>query len=437
MPAADVDFADDVRSTLLLQSPRGGRTILWLIFLFVLVAFYWAYTSRIEEVTRGVGKVIPSRQVQVVQNLEGGILSEILVKEGDTVKEGQLILKIDDTRFSAPYRESRANYLALKAKIARLQAETDDTDFILPKEVEKESPLIGQRESLYYQSHKLELETGIDILKEQVTQRRQELAELRAEQTKLLQSNVLIQKELNLTKPLIADGAVSEVEVLRLERQANELKGKLAVIELSIPRVVSRLEEAKQQIEERKLTYSNRAREELNEAYSKLESISASSVALQDRLKRTSIFSPVYGIVKQVLVATVGGVIQPGMDLVEIVPLEDNLLVEARVRPKDIAFLRPDQKAMVKFSAYDFTVYGGLEAKLEHISADSLTGEQGESYYLVRVRTNKTYLGTEKDPLSIIPGMVATVDILTGEKTILSYILKPVLRAQHMALRER
>jgi membrane fusion protein, adhesin transport system len=185
------------------------------------------------------------------------------------------------------------------------------------------------------------------------------------------------------------------------------------------------------------LTFHNTARRELNEAHAKLEGITASSVALMDRLERTAVRSPVRGIINQILVNTVGGIIQPGMDLIEIVPLEDSLLVEARIKPQDIAFLHPNQEAMIKFTAYDFTSYGGLEAELEHISADSITDNQGDDYYLVRLRTRQTYLGTEATPLPIIPGMVVSVDIMTGKKTILSYLLKPVLRARHTALRER
>ncbi|MCK5319470.1 MAG: HlyD family type I secretion periplasmic adaptor subunit, partial [Anaerolineales bacterium] len=183
--------------------------------------------------------------------------------------------------------------------------------------------------------------------------------------------------------------------------------------------------------------FHNKAKGELNDVLAKLEEFSASSVALEDRLKRTAVRSPVKGTINQILVNTLGGVIQPGMDLIEIVPLEDTLLVEARIKPSDIAFLRPDQEAMVKFTAYDFTIYGGLDARLEHLSADSITDEQGNSFYLARLRTQKNYLGSETNPLPIIPGMVTSIDILTGKKTILSYLLKPVLRAKYMALRER
>jgi adhesin transport system membrane fusion protein len=293
------------------------------------------------------------------------------------------------------------------------------------------------REQELYSSRKKELESTLAILQEQVVQRNQELKELKAKQEELKRTYALIKKELSMTMPLVSQGAVSEVEVLRLERQASEMLGQLDAIDLAIPKAGSKLDETKLALQEAKLAFHNKAKSELNDVLAKLEEFSASSVALEDRLKRTAVRSPVHGTVNQILVNTLGGVIQPGMDLIEIVPLEDTLLVEAKIKPADIAFLRPEQEAIIKFTAYDFTIYGGLKARLEHISADSIADDQGNSYYLVRLRTQKNYLGTEENPLPIMPGMIVSVDILTGKKTILSYLLKPVLRAKHTAMRER
>jgi adhesin transport system membrane fusion protein len=437
LPTADVNLATDIRTALLVQSPRGGRVIVWLTALFFLTFIVWASLSEIDEVTRGNGKVIPSRQIQVVQNLEGGILSKMLVHVGDIVDKDQLLLEIDKTRFSAPYMESRVSFLALKAQIARLEAETRDTAFIVPEEVAKEKPELGSRQQQLYTSRQEQLATKLQILQEQYNQRKQELAELRSKLGELTRTFSLLQRELSMTKPLVAQGAVSEVEVLRLQRQSSEMKGSIETTKISIPKVESKITEAKKAMDEERLAFHNAARNELNDAYAKIESITANSVALMDRLQRTEVRSPVHGTINQVLVNTVGGTIQPGMDLIEIVPLEDTLLVEARIKPADIAFLHPNQQAMIKFTAYDFTSYGGLEANLEHISADSITDKQDNDYYLVRLRTKQNHLGNKNKPLPIIPGMVVTVDILTGKKTILSYLLKPVLRAKHTALRER
>lgn len=437
VPAPDPELATDIRTTLLVQNPRGGRLIVWLVFLFFFTFLVWASLSEIDEVTRGNGKVIPSRQIQVVQNMEGGILSKLLVHVGDVVEKDQLILEIDKTRFSAPYEESRVNFLALKAQIARLEAEARDTAFTVPVEVTREKPEIGRREQQLFSSKKQQLAAKLQILQEQFSQRKQELAEMRAKLAEYSRSSALLQKELSMTKPLVSQGAVSEVGVLRLQRQFSEIRGSMEAAQIAIPKLESKIAEAEKAKEEAKLAFRNTAREELNETYAKLESINATSVALKDRLQRTEVRSPVHGSINQIKVNTIGGTIQPGMDLVEIVPLEDTLLVEARIKPADIAFLRPNQPAMVKFTAYDFTIYGGLEAHLEHIGADSITDKEGNDYYLVRLRTKQNYLGSREKPLPIIPGMVTTVDILTGKKTILSYLLKPVLRAKYTALRER
>ena len=437
IPLANVDLATDIRTAILVQSPKGGRYILWLVMGLFIGGIIWAAYSEIDQATRGSGKVIPSRQIQVVQNLEGGILAEILVNVGEIVEKGQLLLRIDDTRFSAPYQESRYKFLALSAKVARLKAETLGEVFEPPKEVLKENPAIAIRENDLYLSRKRAFEAEISILNEQKIQRVQELTQLSAREGQLKRSFDLVKRELDLTRPLEAQGAVSKVEVLRLERESAKMGGELESTQLQIPRVKSQLEQAKRAIEERQLRYSNTAKEELNDILSELEGLSVASVALEDRLKRTHVRSPVRGTVNQILVNTVGGVIQPGMDLIEIVPLEDTLLIETKIKPSDIAFLHPGQKAQVMFTAYDFTIYGGLEGKLEYISADSITDETGESFYLVVVRTNKNHLGSEKNPNPIIPGMVATVDILTGKNTILSYLLKPALRTQKLALREQ
>ena len=433
----DIDLVTDIRSTILVESPRGGRSVIWLTLILFVCAVWWASVSEVEEVTRGMGKVIPSSQIQIVQNLEGGILAETYVNIGDIVKKGQLLMRLDEKRFSAPYQEYRYKYLALSAKEARLLAETEGKEMVLPKEVEEENSAIAAREWQLYNSRKAELATTIEILEEKAKQRRQEIAELEEKRTELTRTYQLLKKEIEMTEPLVGQGAVSEVEILRLKRESSTMLGEIATTKLAIPRVTSQLNEAIKEIKEEQLQFANNAKKELNEVQAELDALSASSVALVDRLERTSIRSPVYGTVKQVLVNTVGGVIQPGMDLIEIVPLEDTLLVEAQIKPSDIAFLRPEQEAMVKFTAYDFTIYGGLDAQLGYISADSVTDEKGNAYYQVHVRTNQNYLQGREAKMPIIPGMVATVDILTGKKTILSYLLKPVLKAKQTALRER
>lgn len=435
MPADDLDYITDIRTSILAQSPRGGRTILWATIFLCVIFITWAAFSKVEQVTRGQGKVIPASQIQVVQNLEGGILAELHVKVGDSVKKDQLLLRIDETRFVSSVEQIRSKSASNRAKAARLMAEaTGSTSFSAPADAQS---LSTASERALFESRRAELRQSMDVKQEQINQRQNELKEQNTRLRELSKTYELYQKEIRLTKPLVGTGAVSEMEVLQLERKAGEMQGEIETIKQSIPRIQSKIEESRAAMRELKLNFANKAKAEYNEVAAQLGEDSASSLALKDRLDRTLVKSPVNGTVNRILVNTVGGVIQPGMSLVEIVPTEGTLLIEAKIKPSDIAFLRPDQKAMVKFTAYDYTIYGGLEAKLEQIGADSITDEKKESYYLVRLRTDKNFIGTKDNPLPIIPGMIASVDILTGKKTILSYLLKPVLKAKHMALRER
>lgn len=432
MPSEDIDLVTDIRMSILAQSPRGGRAILYAVIVLFFLGIIWASVSELDQVTRGQGKVIPSSQVQVIQNLEGGILSELLVKVGDVVKKDQLLLRIDQTRFASSVQENMAKYTSNRAKAARLYAEANNTDFRSGEYGE-----MGSRERDLYESRKRELESGLNIREQQLQQRIQEFAEMKTKLEELAKTYALYQKELKILKPLVAERAASEVEVLQLERQASQTQGEIETIKQSIPRMESKIREARLAINELKLNFRNKAKAELNDVVASLQEGQASSLALKDRLNRTFVRSPVDGTVNRLLVNTVGGVIQPGQDMIEIVPSADTLLVEAMIKPADIAFLRPNQEASVKFTAYDFTIYGGLKANLENISSDTITDKNGISYYLVRLRTEKNYLGPKNNPLPIIPGMVTTVDIKTGKKSVLSYLLKPVLRAKYMALREQ
>ncbi|HEY5789474.1 MAG TPA: HlyD family type I secretion periplasmic adaptor subunit [Gammaproteobacteria bacterium] len=433
----DFGYANDPGALLERATPSRARAVLWLGVLFFALAIGWAAVAELDEVTKGIGKVIPSRQVQVVQNLEGGIVSELMIKEGQVVEPDEVLLRIDDTRFSSSYRERQVSYLALQAKLARLRAEAEGGEFAPPAGLADESPAVVERERQLFDSHRRHVNSQVDVLEQQAVQKRQELLELRARLSGLRENQKLLGDELQMTRPLVAKGAVSEVEVLRLERKAVEVRTELEAIRLAIPRIEAALDEIGNKIANVEIAFRNESREQLNEVAAELAGMTESAVALEDRVNRTLVRAPVRGTVKRLLVNTVGGVVQPGSDLVEIVPLEDSLLVEAQIRPADIAFLHPGQQAMVKLTAYDFLIYGGLDAQLEHISADTIIDDRGDSYYVIRVRTQKNYLGTDAEPLPIIPGMLAQVDILTGKKTVLHYLMKPVLRARVEALRER
>jgi membrane fusion protein, adhesin transport system len=433
----DSPFMTDSTAAVIIGASRSSHLILVCTALFIIVALFWAAFANLDVVTRGKGKVIPSTKVQTVQNLEGGILTEILVREGDFVEKDQPLVRLDDIRFSSSYKETRSKYLTLLARSSRFYAEANDKPVEIPAIVWQEDKSLAENEIALFNSRASELQSSIDILKQQETQTKQELAEHNAQVHKLARSYELVKQELDMSAPLEADGAISEVEILRLKRSVNDLRGELEATRLAVPRLQSAYEEISNKITDIEITFRTDARSKLNEIEAELSTTEETLRGQKDRVNRTLVTSPVKGTVKQILATTIGGVVKPGMDLVEIVPIEGNLLVEAHVRPADIAFLRPDQNAQVKLTAYDYAIYGGLPAKLEHISADTITDENGESFYLIRVRTARNYLGTESHPLKIIPGMTAVVDILTGEKSVLDYLLKPVLRAREMAMRER
>lgn len=436
LPPADLDYVTSARAAVLEQSPRGGRYVLWAVVVFFIVSLVWASWAQLDEFARGEGKVIPSQYVQIVQNLEGGILAELYVREGEAVARGEKLLRIDDTQFSSSLREAGVTLAQWELKSMRLRAESTGREF--KPEVKKNWPqFLVDQEVAYYQSRQDELAGNKEIYDQQLTQRKQELAELEARKEQLQRSYNLLNQELEMTRPLVSQGAISEVELLRLERQVNDLLGELEAAQLAIPRVKSSLDEAKEKLASVDIVYRREAQEELNKVTLELSRLQETSEALVDRVKRTMVLSPVAGTVKQLLVKTIGGVIQPGMDIVEIVPSEEIMLVEARVRPADIGYMHPGQKAKVKFSAYDFSVMGGLDGEVVHISPDTIQDENGDSFYLVRVETSRTFVGPDGRELPIIPGMTVSVDILTGKKTILDYLLKPILKTKQLAMSER
>jgi adhesin transport system membrane fusion protein len=438
---ADAEFMTDLNAATLQGARPLAHWILWSTISFLVVALVWASQAQLDEVTLAQGQVIPSSKVQIVQNLEGGIVGEILVEPGQVVSKDQPLMRIDDTRFSSSYMEGAAKDDALRARIARLEAEAALSDFVPPADLQRDKAELLRHERAVFDSRRRDLHASLAVLDRQGEQRSQELAEMQAHAAQLEHSYDLVQQELTITREAVTQNVLPKVQLIRLERQANDLQGELEGAQLSLPRLQAARDEIRRKAEQIAAEFRAAASRELSEARAEQSIVSATKVALEDRLARTTVRAPLAGTVKQVKVNTIGGVVQPGMDLVEIVPLEDSLLVEARIRPADIAFLRPGLEAMVKLSAYDFSIYGGLEGTVEHISADAIVDERPgvrpESYYLVRVRTSRSGRGAGDKHLRIIPGMQATVDIRTGHKSVLQYLLKPVLRAKQTALRER
>ncbi|MDZ3828028.1 MULTISPECIES: HlyD family type I secretion periplasmic adaptor subunit [Pseudomonas] len=428
----------EVNKALIEDAPRVVRLTIWAIIGFFIFLLLWANFAVIDEVTKGDGKAIPSSKIQKIQNLEGGIVSELFVKEGQIVEAGAPLIRLDDTRFASNVGETEADRLSMLLRVERLSAEVDDRPLNFPEDVLKAVPGQAKSEESLYISRRQQLHDEIGGLQEQLIQRQQELREFSSKQAQYRQQLGLQRQEINMSEPLVAQGAVSPVEVLRLKRAEVETRGQLDATTLAIPRAESAIKEVQRKIDETRGKFRSDALTQLNEARTDLNKAQATGKALEDRVSRTLVTSPVRGIVNKLLVNTIGGVIQPGSDMVEIVPLDDTLLVEAKIRPQDIAFLHPGQEAIVKFTAYDYTIYGGLKAKLEQIGADTITDEDKKTtYYIIKVRTERSHLGTDEKPLLIIPGMVASVDIITGKKSVLSYLLKPIIRARAEALHER
>ena len=434
----DLDFMPDIHRA----ANRRGRKYAYILsavaFLFFLTFIVWSHFAILDEVTRGEGKVIPSSKTKIIQNLEGGILAEILVREGDIVNEGDILVRIDNTVARASLEDLTAQRWTLKATIARLEATLADAKSVtFSEDVLAGSPEDVEAQTATFTARKNQTDSQIAVLKSQVDQRRAEINEAASRRNQLVSSLELARQEQRITSDLVSKQLMAQIELIRVNREVANLQGELNTVKASITKFQTGLKESEQRVQELINSSKATASDELNLARAELHSVESQLGASEDRVTRTEVRSIVRGTVKELKFNTEGGVIPPGADIIEIVPLEDSLLIEAQVRPADIAFLSPGQSAMIKISAYDFSIYGGLEAKLEHISADTIKDEQGESFYRVYLRTEKSSLKRKGEEHPIIPGMTATAEILTGEKSVMDYMLKPILKARDRALTER
>src|SRR5690625_942963 len=425
----------DVNELLKKQTMRGSRLLVWLSIFVVAALLYWASQAWIDEVVRGEGKVVPSQQVQVIQSLDGGVVEDIMVRPGQIVEQGDVLLRIDPTRFTSTLGETEAEIMALKAKAARLRALADGDAIEIPSEVALAAPELAEMEIRIWETRSQELENSLSIAEEQLKQRREELRETEANREQAAQSCGITSQELSMTRPLLESRAVSQVDILRLQREVAKYCGEQKAFSAQIDRIEAAIHEAEKRLTETEMSFRNQARSDLSDTRARLSSLQEGQVGLADRVRFAEVRSPVRGVVNSWHANTLVGVTQTGHDILEIVPSDDSLLLEVRINPRDIGFIRPEQEARVKFTAYDFTVYGGLDGEVEQISADTLVDEQGNTYYVADVRTESAFLGDEEKP--IIPGMMAEVHILTGKRTVLQYLLKPILRARENAFVER
>lgn len=440
----DFSFANDVRAATELRTPRTAKMILYCALALAVVGLTWAHFAILDEVKRGQGKVVPSRQIQVVQSLEGGLVNAILVHEGGTVAQGAPLMRIDDTNFASQFGEIRERRASMAARVTRLATQAEGkTELVFPPDLQRDAPRAIEAERAVFDAQTRKLAQDIAVLQQQFLQKQQESAEFSATQKKLSDTLQLLQRETSLTRKLYEQRVVPEIEMLRIDRQVAEMSGQLGVVKASLSRTEASIAEVQARMSTASSTFRAQAQDDLAKAAGDLAVLDENIKAAQDKLRRTELRSPVKGIVNKLNVATIGAVVPPGGNVMEIVPIDDSLLVEGRIRPQDIAFIRPGQDAVVKISAYDSSVYGSLKGKVERISADTIIdekgdrNERGETFYRVMVRTDSNHLGSEANPLPIIPGMVATVEVLTGQKSVLDYLLRPARMLRDEALRER
>lgn len=420
--------------------PLARHLQLFAICAIIVVFIIWANLATLDEVTRGNGRVIPASDVQIIQHQEGGTIQALLVKEGDSVESGQVLMRLSDVGASSDLGSTKARMTGLQAKIQRLQAEAEGKD--VPEftdDVMEGAPESVREELNTFRANKSQLDSQLSVLQSQASQRRQEVSEINTRIADLNRVISLTNEEMAMIQPLVARGSAPKRDVLQLEQQLAQQRSELNGLRASLPRANSAINEANARIEDLKTSFKTDAQNELTATLVEAKTLQQQIPALQDRQTRTEIRSPVKGIVKDIKVQTDegGGVIKPGDQVMEIVPVDDQLVVEAQIRPADIAFLHPEQPAIVKITAYDFSIYGGLKGKVTDISADTITNQEGESFYRVRVVTEKSTILRNGSELPIIPGMVASVDILTGEKTVMEYLMKPLIKTLSQAMNER
>ena len=433
----DKEFMSELEAATRMKPAASSHFMLIAVTSLVAAFFIWAGASEIEEITHGSGQVVPTQEIQVVQSLEGGILSELLVREGEKVEKGQILLKVSDVAFASEERGTEARSLALQAKKARLEAEAKGTKFVIPQEITEKFPDIARNEEALYISRQQELKNAKSILDNKISSAQAGLAEVRAKINRLAESRRLLNQELTITKEMVRKKAVPKLEEIRLNRELSNISGQIREASEKKNGLEAELRGARREREDHEDKFKSQVLGELNDIESQVSQLSESLTAMSDRVSRREVRSPVDGIVNKISLKTIGGIIEPAMQLVEVVPLDDNLKIMARVAPQEIAFLRPGQEVNIKISAYDSQRYGSLKGKLIRIGANSVTDSEGNIFFEIEVRADQNYLGTEEKPLPITPGMVAETEIITGERTILSYLAKPVLRARDKALTER
>lgn len=434
----ELDYLPPIVAASRRQARRFAVVTMGVVIGLVMLFLFWASLAEIDESVRGNGKIIPSQKTQLIANLEGGIIEEIFVREGDLVEPDQILMRIDKTIAEARFSGDREQFLRYLAASARLRAQINGDEFVVPDEVLEGAPQIAQEEMAQYKAAVLKLENELAIANDEVNQKKQELLEFESRLAQAKEEKNLAQQELNMIEPLVRQGLTAKRDLIRIKRDISDLKGEIASAEANIPRAQADFEQAQKELEKVRTDLRNADQEQLRDIEVRLSEARGQMREFGDRVDRTDLRSPVKGIVKDVKIKTVGGVLEPGEDVIEIVPYEDNLVVEANIDPKDVAFIHPGQQATVKITAYDYAIYGGLDADLTGISADTSYDEQKQQwFYRIWLQTDANHLEKGEDSFPIIPGMTVEVDIKTGKRTVLQYIMKPIIRGLNRSFTER
>lgn len=437
MSVKETDFMCNLEAATRMKLATPVTIMLFTMISFLTFFFIWAGVTEIEELTRGQGQVVPSKEIQVVQSLEGGVLKEILVKKGDFVKKGQILLRISDVLFSSEQRGTEARFLGLEAKKVRLTAEANGSEFDMPDDITSKAPEITKNEKALYDSRQNELRSAYAIQDDKVKKATADLEVVRAEINGFSQSRKLLKKELSITKNMVAKRAVPKMELIKLERELADISGKINARVQERKGLAASLSGAENERSAQDNKFKSIALEELSEVKTKIASLKENLKSIGDRVDRTEVRAPVDGVVNQIMIQTIGGIVEPAMRLIEIVPVGDELKIIAKIKPNEIAFLNVGQPVKVKITAYDPQKYGSLDGLLSRIAANSATDRDGNILFEIEVRTEKNYLGSISHPLPITSGMVANVEVITGTRTILNYLMKPLHRGFDRALRER
>lgn len=431
-PPSGYDWVLESEWARIQQRPLKARKLLYVIVMTLSSLLLWAYIAPIDQVVRGEGKVIPYGKLQVVQALDGGVIQNVEVNEGDFVRKGQVLLRIDPTRFLSNLEENNSQYDALEAKSVRLKALLENREFQFPESLLRKNDSLIQNEKILYETSLQEFEQSMSGFEKRIQQKMEGVESSKSElrqNEKLLEIN---NREITFTLPLLKSGAVSQLDIMQLERQALEIKGLIERTTSAIKRIESEISEEVNIKEETKLKYINSWNKELNETLAKMNGLKSTQIGLNDAVSKAVITSPVEGVIQRMLISTGNAVVTPGTKIMEIVPRNVDLVVEAKIQPKDIAFIKVGQEVNLKFDAYDYAIFGGVKAQVNNISADTVTDEKDKTYYIVKIKSKEV-----DGDITILPGMVAHADIVIGEKTILQFIINPLIKARDTALKER